>query len=303
MPVFVPSCADDQVGVDGPLRLVQSTHKRLLLSCAHLHDVPPYLSEVNGGRRRQGGQEERRKRLLKINIYISFFPDNKCFRHSLDSCLSPHLWGPTEILNWTVGIFFFFFRVASADLGQHPLSYPQRSSDHSSVQSARVDSGRSCSQWNSHYTGSCGWRISAATSLCRHVQHKGTGDRGAGCLQRWPRTGPSPCWSHTRPPPPPKETGSTGRSAAPRGSRTPGGTGPAFGWHTGSPAGDPISTCCHPQRRKMKEGGRRVEKERGNALRVENCFTSIFFSKPLIMFRDVGGRQPHAFVKTKTKKK
>lgn len=53
----------------------------------------------------------------------------------------------------------------------------------------------------------------------------------------------------------------------------------------------------------MKEGGRRVEKERGNALRVENCFTSIFFSKPLIMFRDVGGRQPHAFVKTKTKKK
>lgn len=57
MPMFVPSCADDQVRVDGTLSLVQSIHKCQLLSRAHLHDVPPYWSEVNGGRRRQGARK------------------------------------------------------------------------------------------------------------------------------------------------------------------------------------------------------------------------------------------------------
>lgn len=45
--MYVPACTDDQVRVDSPLSSVQSVHKCLLLSCAHLHDIPPYWSEVN----------------------------------------------------------------------------------------------------------------------------------------------------------------------------------------------------------------------------------------------------------------
>ena len=64
MLMYVPACTDDQVRVDGPLCSVQSVHKRQLLSCTHLHDIPPYWSEVNGveedGRAgREGIQEER----------------------------------------------------------------------------------------------------------------------------------------------------------------------------------------------------------------------------------------------------
>lgn len=61
--------------MDSPLSLVQSIHKCLLLRCAHLHDIPPHCSEVNGveedrraGRERMRGccvvggtKEERRK--------------------------------------------------------------------------------------------------------------------------------------------------------------------------------------------------------------------------------------------------
>lgn len=84
---YVPACADDQVGVHRPLGLVQSVYESPLLGRTHLHDVPPYWSEVNGGRSRREGRkredgvvemtEDQRKRgrkkmLLKINTDISF---------------------------------------------------------------------------------------------------------------------------------------------------------------------------------------------------------------------------------------
>lgn len=53
MLMLIPSCTDDKVRVDSPLSLVQSIHKCLLLSCAHLHDIPPYCSTINGGWGRQ----------------------------------------------------------------------------------------------------------------------------------------------------------------------------------------------------------------------------------------------------------
>lgn len=53
MLMLIPSCTDDKVRVDSPLSLVQSVHKCLLLSFVHLHDIPPYCSAINGGRRRR----------------------------------------------------------------------------------------------------------------------------------------------------------------------------------------------------------------------------------------------------------
>lgn len=74
--MYVPPCTDDQVRVDSPLCSVQIVHKCLLLSCAHLHDIPPYWSQVNGveepiraGRERirgwNKGTEEERKKVIK----------------------------------------------------------------------------------------------------------------------------------------------------------------------------------------------------------------------------------------------
>lgn len=82
----VPSCTDNQVRMDSPLSLVQSVYKGLLLSCAHLHDIPPYWSEVIGAEVQRAENRERgvvevweeprkrqeRRTLLKINTDISF---------------------------------------------------------------------------------------------------------------------------------------------------------------------------------------------------------------------------------------
>lgn len=136
--------------------------------------------------------------------------------------------------------FFFSFFLKSE---QHPFSHPQRFFDHSLVPSARACIVHSCSHWSSHYTGRCGWKISAATFLCHHAHCTGTGVRDGDCRPQWTRTGPFLCWSHTRPLEHPWGTGSIGRSAAPRGWRTPGEIVPVRGWHIRSPLRDPLSKC------------------------------------------------------------
>lgn len=80
---------------------------------------------------------------------------------------------------------------------QCPVAYPQRSSGRSLVQSYHVDIAHSCSHWNCHCTDKCGWKTSSATVHGRHAQSKGTGVRGAGCLQQWTCTDLFLCWSHT----------------------------------------------------------------------------------------------------------
>lgn len=69
---YVPSCTDNQVRVDSLLSLVQSIHKYLLLSCVHLHDIPPYWREVigveNQGLLRCGrnqGRKSRKENVIK----------------------------------------------------------------------------------------------------------------------------------------------------------------------------------------------------------------------------------------------
>lgn len=169
------------------------------------------------------------------------------------------------------------------------FSYPQRSSGHSLVRSTRVDTGRSCIHWSSHCTGRCCWKTSAATSLCRRGQSKGTGVHGGGCLQRWRCTALFLCWSHTRHPLPPTGMGSTGHSAAPGGWHTPGETGPVSGWHTAPSPGDPLSTCLMERKSiwgylkcvRIKKHGRSR-----NSLHVGNCLTiHLFFLVSLRVVR------------------
>lgn len=176
---------------------------------------------------------------------------------------------------------------------QHSSSYPQRSSGRSLAQLDRVDIAHSYSHWNSRYTGKCGWKISVAISLCHHARHKGTEVHGAGCPRQWTHTALFQCWSHTGPPLPLWERGSTGRSAAPRGWHTPGETGPALGWHTGPSTGNPLSTCW-AQRGRKREFSELVWKNKVKKLkRTDRIYTlraSIsFFFKPLYHLRGCTG--------------
>jgi len=139
----VPACADNQIGVDRPLSSVQSVHKRLLLCCAHLHDIPPDWREVKGeeGDRRAGRERERERERKRERENKGF---SRCGRNEGRE-------DERRMLLEMNTLLYFEQKNASPYSPIHlsrprpPSSYPQRSSDHSLVQSARVDTARSYS--------------------------------------------------------------------------------------------------------------------------------------------------------------